>query len=347
MRNLIEQLHHHQDLSSAQIGEAVADLLDPGQNDGVKADFLHALRAKGESSGEIACFVAALLARAVDPEIDPAKLSAPMLDICGTGGDRMGLFNVSTTAMFILAAGGAAVVKHGNRGITSKSGGADVLEALGIKIEHPPKRLRECLAATGMGFIFAPAYHPTFKVIAPVRKTLAEKGITTIFNILGPLLNPARPPFQMAGIFSESLLPKYAEVLGLLGRRLAWAVHGSSGSAGSGVDELTTLGVNRYCAVKEAVVSAHQLDPEPLGFPRAQIEELHGGDSTQNARILTGVLSGQIHGPKRDTVILNAAAGFVVCGLAPDLAAGIAHADEQLKSGRALAKLKALQDWEK
>jgi len=344
VRDLIEHLNRHEDLSSAQVAHAVATLLDPEEEEGLKGDFLRALRSKGETSAEIACFVAALLARAVDPEIEPATLAGPMLDVCGTGGDRMELFNVSTTAMFLLAAGGAAVVKHGNRGITSKSGGADVLEALGIRIDLPPERLRECLAATGLGFIFAPAYHPSFKVIAPVRKALAAQGVATIFNILGPLLNPARPPFQMVGIFSESLLPKYAEVLGLLGRRLAWAVHGSSGPGGGGVDELSTLGVNHYCAVKEGTVTAHTLDPEPLGFPRAEIEQLRGGDREANARILTGILSGQIHGPKRDIVLLNAAAGFVVCGLAPDLAAGIARAHEELASGRGLEKLRALQE---
>jgi anthranilate phosphoribosyltransferase len=344
MRDLIEHLSHRQDLNPAQIEQAVAGLLGDGEDDGVKGDFLRALRAKGETAGEIAGFVAALLARAVDPEIDAASLEGPMVDVCGTGGDRMELFNVSTTAMFVLAAGGAAVVKHGNRGITSKSGGADVLEALGVKIDLPPEALRECVAATGMGFIFAPAYHPSFRVIGPVRKALAEQGVTTIFNILGPLLNPARPPFQLAGIFSESLLPKYAEVLGLLGRRSAWAVHGSGGPGG-GVDEFSTLGINHYCEVKEGVVHAHTLDPEPLGFRRAEIEELRGGDRIENARILTGILGAQIHGPKRDVVILNAAAGFVVCGLARDLADGIAWAHEQLESGRALAKLKALQDF--
>ncbi len=269
-----------------------------------------------------------------------------MLDVCGTGGDRMELFNVSTTAMFVLAAGGAVVAKHGNRGITSKSGGADVLEALGVEIGYGPELLRECIAATGLGFMFAPAYHPSFKVIAPVRKALAAQGVATIFNILGPLLNPARPPYQLAGIFSESLLAKYAEVLGLLGRRRAWAVHGSSGPVRSGgVDELSTLGVNHYCVVADGVVSAHTLDPGALGFPRAELEDLRGGDRDENARILTGILAGRIHGARRDVVMLNAAAGFVVCGLARDMADGIAWAHEQLESGRALGKLKALQDF--
>jgi len=346
MRDLIELLNSRHDLTSTQVHEAVAALVDAGVDDAVKADFLHALRTKGESAGEIAAFVAALLTRAVDPGIDPQSLGGPMLDVCGTGGDRMGLFNVSTTAMFLLAAGGAAVVKHGNRGITSRSGGADVLEALGMRIDYPPGLLRECITATGLGFIFAPAYHPSFKVIGPVRKTLAAQGVTTIFNLLGPLLNPARPPFQLVGIFSESLLPKYAEVLRLLGRQRAWAVHGSSGSGGpggSGVDELSTLGVNHYCAVNAGEITAHVLNPEPFGFPRAEIEELRGGDRTENARILTGILAGHIHGPKRDVVILNAAAGFVVCGLVRELAEGIAWAHEQLKNGRALAKLEALQ----
>jgi anthranilate phosphoribosyltransferase len=344
MRALIAQLNHREDLNPGQIDDAVAALLDPDGDDATKGDFLHALRAKGETAGEIAGFVGALLARAVDPEIDSRSLAGPMLDVCGTGGDRMELFNVSTTAMFLLAAGGAVVVKHGNRGITSKSGGADVLEALGVRIEQPPELLRECIAATGIGFMFAPAYHPAFKVIGPVRKALAAQGVTTIFNILGPLLNPARPPYQLAGIFSETLLPKYAEVLGLLARRCAWAVHGSGGPGG-GVDELSTLGINHYCQVKEGVLTAHTLDAETLGFPRADIEELRGGDRFENGRILIGVLAGQIHGPKRDVTVLNAAAGFVVSGLARDLSHGIVRAEEQIESGRALARLRALQEF--
>jgi anthranilate phosphoribosyltransferase len=345
MRDLIEHLGHRQDLSAAQIEQAVSALLDSGGDDAAKANFLRALRAKGETAAEIAGFAAAFLARAVDPEIDPAALDGPMVDVCGTGGDRMHLFNVSTTSMFVLAAGGAAVLKHGNRGITSKSGGADVLEALGVRIDYSPPLLRECVAATGLGFMFAPAYHPAFKVIAPVRKALAAQGVATIFNILGPLLNPARPPWQLTGIFSESLLRKYAEVLGLLGRRCAWVVHGSSGTAAGGIDELSTLGINQYCALKEGVVTAHTLDPAPFGFPHADIEELRGGDCAENARILTGILAGKIHGPKRDVVILNAAAAFVICNLARNLADGISRAHEQLESGRALAKLKALQNF--
>ncbi len=344
MRDLTELLRTGADLDTAQVGQAVAALLDPEQSDAMKSEFLRALHMKGETANEIASFAGALLARAVNPEIDAAKLSGPMIDVCGTGGDRMELFNVSTAVMFLLAAAGAAVVKHGNRGITSKAGGADVLEALGIRIEYPPDLLRECLAATGMAFIFAPAYHPSVKAIGPVRKALGAEGVTTIFNILGPLLNPASPPFQLAGIFAESLLPKYAEVLCLLGRESAWAVHGTF-AGGGGVDELSTLGMNHYCAVKEGEVSAHKFMPEPLGFRKAQVEELRGGDAGQNAYILSGILEGHIHGPKRDVVILNSAAGLVVCGFAPDLAKGVGMADELLKNGAAFAKLKALREF--
>lgn len=341
MRDLIDHLSRQQDLDAAQIAQAVADLLNPAVEDAVKEEFLLALRAKGETAAEIAGFVEAMLERAVDPGIDAASLPGPMIDVCGTGGDRMNLFNVSTTVMFLLAAGGATVVKHGNRGITSRSGGADVLEALGVRIDCPPELLRECIAATGLGFIFAPAYQPAFRVIAPVRQALAARGITTIFNILGPLLNPARPAAQLAGIYSVTLLPKYAEVLGLMGRRSAWAVHGVSPSGG--VDEFSTMGLNHYCAVADGVVSAHTLDPGPLGFRQADVEELRGGDRADNARLLTGILAGRIRGPKRDVVILNAAAAFVVAGLARDVADGIGWAHEQIQSGRALAKLEALQ----
>jgi anthranilate phosphoribosyltransferase len=344
MRDLIEQLTGRQDLELAQITQAATALLDPEVDDALKADFLRELRTKGETAAEIAGFAATLLARAVDPGIDPVAFAGPMLDVCGTGGDRMESFNISSTAMFLLAAGGAVIVKHGNRAITSKSGGADVLDALGVEIEYPPALLRECLAATGIGFMFAPSYHPGFRVIGPVRKALAAEGITTIFNILGPLLNPASPPYQLVGVFSESLLSKYAEVLGLLGRRRAWAVH-SSGGAHGGVDELSTLGPNHYCAVEEGVVTAHTLDAGLLGFPRSHVEELRGGNATENALILTGILGGHIHGPKRDVVILNAAAGFVVAGLARDLSDAIAWSHEQIQSGRARAKLKALQDF--
>jgi anthranilate phosphoribosyltransferase len=239
--------------------------------------------------------------------------------------------------MFVLAAGGACVVKHGNRAITSKCGGADVLDELGVKIDLAPADLRRCVEAHGLGFIFAPTYHPAFKAIGPVRKALASQGIPTVFNLLGPLLNPARPAHQLVGIFSPVLLPKYADVLAALDRARAWAVHGS------GMDELSLAGPSEVREVKAGVVREFTVDAADLGLARCDIAELRGGDRAENARILLGILDGTDRGPKRDLVLLNSAAGFLVAGLAADLAAGLELARAQLDSGRAREKLAALQ----
>ncbi|MEQ1860753.1 MAG: anthranilate phosphoribosyltransferase [Chthoniobacteraceae bacterium] len=337
MHTLTDQLRRGADLDLAQVESAVAQLIDPGVPDDAKGDFLVALRDKGESAREIAAFARCMIARAVDPKIEPARVRGPMLDVCGTGGDKLELFNVSTAAMFILAAGGACVVKHGNRAITSKCGGADVLEELGVKIDLPPERLRECVEEHGLGFIFAPLYHPAFKAIVPVRRALAERGIATVFNLLGPLLNPARPAYQLVGIFSPVLLPKYADALAELGRARAWAVHGS------GMDELSLCGPSEVREIADGRVSELRVDPRELGLSLCKVDELRGGDRAANARILLSILDGEECGPKRDLVLLNAAAGFVITGLAPDLAAALALAREQIMSGRARAKLRALQ----
>jgi anthranilate phosphoribosyltransferase len=340
MLALISQLERGRDLSDEQVGEAVAGLISDGVDNGSKAGFLKALRAKGETAPEIAAFVRELLARAIDPRIDPAKLPGPMIDVCGTGGDRMNLFNVSTTGMFVLAAGGAVVVKHGNRGITSKCGGADVLETLGIRIDLAPADFKRCVETTGVGFQFAPNYHPAFKAIGPVRKLLAEQGTTTIFNLLGPLLNPSRPPFQLVGVFDRAMLGKYAAVLRLLGRARAWALNSR------GADEIMPF---EPTDVVESIAGETEreffIHPWHLGIKPCAVEELHGGDCAVNAAILTGVLDGSIRGGKRDIVLLNAAAGFVVTGLAHDMHAGVALANEQIDSGLALAKLRALRQF--
>jgi len=325
------------DLDASQVEHAVAALTSPDIADSAKADFLQALRAKGETAREIAGFVQALLARAVDPGLDLEKLPGPMIDICGTGGDKLELFNISTTTMFVLAAGGACVVKHGNRAVTSRCGGADVLEELGIKIDLPPADLRRCIETHGLGFVFAPAYHPAFKAIGPVRKALAAQGIPTIFNLLGPLLNPARPPYQLIGIFSPLLLPKYALALAALSRARAWAVHGQ------GMDELSLTGPSMVHELVDGLIHERTVDPASLGLATCTIADLRGGDCAQNAAILTAIVDGTERGPKRDIVLFNAAAGFVITGLAPDLAAGLALAREQIDSGRALEKLHALR----
>lgn len=342
LRDLIVRLEHGGDLNEADVGVAVRELLVDEGDVAEKATFLRALRQKGETALEVTAFVHALLQRAIDPEVDPGKLPGPMIDVCGTGGDRMDLFNVSTTSMFIVAAAGAAVVKHGNRGVTSKSGGADVLEELGVSIDLPPARLRECLERTGVGFLFAPFYHPAFAAIAPVRRKLAAEGTATIFNMLGPLLNPARPGRQLVGVFSDALLPIYAGAFRALGREHAWAVCGSS-PAGYGMDEISTLGPTLVRQVTLSTRSEFTLAPEQFNLPRAVISDLRGGDKVENASILVGILAGTISGPKRDIVILNAAAALVVAGLCTAMDEALPIAMEHLASGRALARLREVQ----
>lgn len=343
MQDLITQLKEAGELSNADVEAAVGQLLSMAIDEEFKAEFLKTLRAKGETAAEIAAFATALLGRAVDPGIDPARLTGPMIDVCGTGGDKMELFNVSTTSMFVLAAGGAVVVKHGNRAITSQCGGADVLEELGIQIDSPPARLKRCVETVGLGFIFAPSYHPAFKAIGPVRKRLAAQGVPTIFNVLGPLLNPARPPYQLVGVFSSVLLDRLGATLAFLGRTQAWVFAGQT-KEGAFIDEISTAGPTDLREVgRKGTLERRIAGPEEVGLALATIDDLRGGDRRENARILVSILDGSERGPKRDIVALNAAAGFVVAGLATDLRAGIALAVRQIDEGRAWAKLRALQ----
>ncbi|MFN0080347.1 MAG: anthranilate phosphoribosyltransferase [Prosthecobacter sp.] len=343
MEALTTTLQTGTNLTAAQITLAAAQLVDPAVESVAKADFLRALAKKGETPAEIAAFVQEFLKLAVDPKIDRAKLPGPMLDVVGTGGDKLHLFNVSSTAMFILAAGGVCVTKHGNRGITSKAGGADVLEALGIKIDLPVEKVVHGIESIGLGFFFAPLYHPAFKAVAEARKLLAAEGQRSIFNVLGPLLNPGRPDYQLIGVFDPKLTRVFGEILLKLGRKGAWVVHGSAG-AGQGMDELSTLGVNDVCQVVDGKLSETRIDPKSLGFGKAALDELVGGDAAENATILEGVLAGTIKGAKRDIAVLNAAAGFVITGMATDLVAGKALAEELLNRGAAHAKLRAMQD---
>lgn len=342
MHLLISQLEHGQPLSDPQVEEAVAALVSADVDSAAKALFLRALRAKGETAAEIAAFVRAMLERAIDPGIDPKNLPGPMIDVCGTGGDKLDLFNISTTSMFVLAAGGAVVVKHGNRGITSKCGGADVLETLGVQIDLEPAQLKLCVESVGLGFMFAPHYHPAFKMINPIRKALAAQGVTTIFNLLGPLLNPARPEYQLVGVFDRAMLSKYAEVLRLLGRKRAWALNSQ------GADEImpfeSTDVVETHAGKTETEFLIH---PWHLGIEPCEISELQGGDCETNSKILMGILDGSIRGPKRDIVLLNAAAGFVVTGLAHDMHIGVELARQQIESGKALKKLREAQGFRK
>lgn len=336
MKELIAEVNAGAELSAARIGEAAAALLSGAVADEEKADFLEALHRRGETPAEVTAFAREFLGRA-EPFPVPAGIG-PVLDVCGTGGDRLGLFNVSTTVMFVAAGAGARLVKHGNRGITSKSGGADVLEALGVPIEAPAERLQAMLAECGAVFLFAPRFHPAFKAVVAARKILAARGSASVFNMLGPLLNPARPEFQLAGVFSPQLVPLYASVLPDLGRKRAWIVHGRT-DAGGVMDEISTLGPT---TVADTGGGGREFQPSDFGLPPAQLEELRGGDASENAAILISILDGA-DGPARDIVVVNAAAAIVVCGLAADFDEGMQRARESIESGRARGVLEALR----
>lgn len=339
---LIEKVRGGNDLSALDVQEAVAFLLSDAVEARIKADFLTALHEKGESASEIANFVRVLLERAVPLEIEGH--GGPIIDVCGTGGDGIDLFNVSTAITFILAAGGATVVKHGNRRVTSQSGSADVLEALGMAIDLEPDDLRECIKRLGCGFVYARTYHTAFRAMAEMRLRLARKNQRTIFNLLGPLLNPARPKRQLIGVFAPHLTRLFAEVLRQLDCERAWIV------SGTGVDTLTlddvsTIGPTSVAELDAGKITSAVLDTRWLGIPQATLPELVGGDARANAETITQILGGAETGPKRDLVIANAAAGFVVADLANEMNGGIAMAREEIDSGRALEKLKALQNY--
>jgi anthranilate phosphoribosyltransferase len=324
-------------LSRDDVAEAMRALLDDAIADDVKAEFLTALARKGETAEEIAAFALELRARAVDPQIDPAKFGGVVLDVVGTGADMAHTFNISSCTIFVAAAAGVAVAKHGNRAITSKCGSADVLAALGARIELSPEEARRCVETTGVAFFFAQYYHPAFKAIAPVRRKLAEGKQRTVFNILGPLVNPARPTHQLVGVFDRRLVGKFAEVLRLLGLKHAMVVHGD------GLDELSTMGVNTMAEVWAGRVEQTERD---FRVPHTswrgvtvKPEELFGGDPATNAAIVRDVLSGKDRGARRDIVLLNAAAALVVAEKAVDFTSGWDLAAGLIDSGAARDRL--------
>lgn len=343
MDALIHHLEEGQELSPREVEVAAELLLDAAVPDALKERLLEALSRKGETPAEIAGFVEAFLDHAVDPQLGLLDLDGPTLDVCGTGGDKLDLFNVSTTAMFVVAAAGASVVKHGNRGITSKSGGADVLEALGIRIDLPPDGFRRCMEEAGVGFMFAPIYHPAFKAVVGVRKALAARGVRTIFNLIGPLLNPVRPQCQLTGVFARELCPAFAEILQRLGRESAWVVHGTTAD-GRAVDEVSLMGATRICkAGLDQDITDEEVHPRDFGMQQAEVSDLCGGDAETNAGILMAVLSGSERGPKRDMVLMNAGAALACAGLARDMEEGIQLAREVILGGGALKRLELLR----
>jgi anthranilate phosphoribosyltransferase len=340
LKELIEQLQDGIDLRMDQVREASTLLADPAVPELEKADFLLALKSKGESGEELGYFARSFLELSIRPALRLEGRTS--VDIVGTGGDRLELINVSTTCIFVLAAAGVVVLKHGNKAITSKAGAADVLEVLGIPIACPPEQMADCIHQTGVGFFFAPLYHPAFRLVAPIRKKLASQGIATVFNLLGPLLNPAQPTCQLTGVFSPTILEKYAVALREIGRSRAWVVHGQV-LGGSGMDEISLLGETEVHEVKGDSLNQFYLFPDQLGFRRPSLHELRGGNAAQNAHALMDILANQDRSARRDLITINAAAGLVIAGIASRMESGIQLANEILDSGRALEKLHEFQ----
>src|SRR5580704_5540135 len=323
-----------------QVREASTLLADPAVSELEKDDFLLALKLKGESGEELGYFARSFLELSIRPVLQLEGRTS--VDIVGTGGDRLELINVSTTCIFVLAAADVVVLKHGNRAITSKSGSADVLEILGIPIACSPEQMADCIHETGIGFFFAPLYHPAFRLVSPIRAKLAEQGIATVFNLLGPLLNPAQPTCQLTGVFSPTILERYAVALREIGRSRAWVVHGQV-VGGAGMDEVSLLGETEVHEVKEDVLNQFYLFPDQLGFQKPSLHELRGGDAAQNAHALMDILANKDRSARRDLITINAAAGLVIAGIASRMESGIQLANEILDSGRALEKLHEFQ----
>ncbi len=345
LETLTTQLAAAQPLSAEQVRDAVEILTDEKISAPVKADFLIALAQKGETPEEIAAFAAALREKSVPPPIEKNwRESREILDIVGTGGDRLGTFNISTTSAILCAAAGVAVAKHGNRAVTSQAGSADVLEALGIKINLSPAAAARELQEKNFAFFFAPNFHPAFKNIAAARKICAERGQRTIFNFLGPLLNPARPSAMLVGVPRAELCEPLAHVLQSLGVRRAMVVSGQVQSpkskAQSQIDELSTLGENFVAEFyHERGFTASILSLENFPLQPAALKDLLGSDKFENAEITRKILRGEDRGPKRDAVLLNAGAGLFVAGKVKSLAAGWDLAGETIDSGAAKSKL--------
>ena len=343
LETLTQQLAAAKNLAAGEVQSAVAQLADETIPALVKADFLIALAQKGETPEEIAAFAAALREKSVAPPLDPAwRAGREILDVVGTGGDRLSTFNISTTVAILCAAAGVTVAKHGNRAVTSSVGSADVIEALGIRADLSPAGAAASLREHDFAFFFAPHFHPAFKHIAPARKLCAERGRRTIFNILGPLLNPARPSAMLVGVPRPELCEPMARALQSLGVRRGMVVCGQA--EGKHLDELSSLSANHLAEFyQERGFSTSILTLENFPLQPATLADLRGGDKLTNAEIVRRILRGDERGPKRDAVLLNAGAALFVAGKVKSLAEGWELAAETIDSGKAGTKLEELQ----
>ena len=341
LEQLIQQLAAAQTLAAGQIHCAVENLTDENVAAKLKAGFLTALAQKGETPGEIAAFARALREKSIVLPLDAETRSRDILDVVGTGGDHLSTFNISTTVAILCSAAGVTVAKHGNRAVTSSVGSADVIEALGIKVDLSPADAAHALREHGFAFFFAPNFHPAFKNIAPARKLCAERGQRTIFNYLGPLLNPARPSAMLVGVPRPELCEPMAHALQSLGVRRGMVVCGLAD--GKHLDELSTLGENTIAEFyQERGFTVSTTSPENFPLQPATLADLRGGDKMVNAEIIRRILRGDERGPKRDAVLLNAAAALFVAGKVKSLAEGWDLAGETIDGGNAKAKLAEL-----
>jgi anthranilate phosphoribosyltransferase len=325
LKALIGQVATGATLTREQAAEAFDRMMSGEATPSQMGGLLMALRVRGETVDEITGAVSAMRAKML-------RVSAPAdaIDVVGTGGDASGSHNISTCAAFIVAGAGVPVAKHGNRALSSRSGAADVLSALGVNIDLSPEAIARCVSEAGIGFMFAPAHHPAMKHVGPTR---VELGTRTIFNLLGPLSNPAGVKRQMVGVFSKQWIEPLAHVLKNLGSERAFVVHGSDG-----LDEITTSGPTTVAALENGSVRTFEINPEDVGLPRTKPEALRGGDAQANAAALKAVLEGK-KGAFRDVAVLNAAAALVVAGKAADLKAGAALAEKSIDGGEAEGRL--------
>jgi len=328
MHSIIALLADGKSLPRDTAVRAFQIIMNGGGTPAQMAALLMALRIKGETVDEITAGAIAMRAKAQRINLPPGAM-----DTCGTGGDNRGTYNISTAVAFVLAACGIPVAKHGNRSISSKSGSADVLSLLGVKIDAEVPILERCLREANICFLMATKFHPAMRHVAPIRQ---ELGIRTIFNVLGPLSNPGAPDYQLLGVYSEALVEPLAHALKELGAKAAWVVHGHDG-----LDELTLTGASKVAELKDGAVRCFEVTPEEAGLKRVILEDLKGGTPEHNASAMMDALSG-MENPYRNAILYNAAAGLIIAGKAADIKAGVAMAKDAIDSGKAHMTLRKL-----
>ncbi|MDP2830958.1 MAG: anthranilate phosphoribosyltransferase [Candidatus Omnitrophota bacterium] len=332
IKDLVKQLLEKKDLSASQMQQVMREILSGAVDTDDIAAFLTSLNAKGETVAELTAAVNVML-----KYVEPIIVDKPnILDTCGTGGDKKGTFNISTLAALVACGAGVTVAKHGNRSVSSKCGSADILEALGVNINMDPEKIKRCLGRIGIAFLFAPNLHLAMRYVMPARKRIAQK---TIFNILGPLINPARARHQLIGVYARQWVRPLAEVLHNLGSRHVLVVHGADG-----LDEVTTTDKTFVTEVTGGALKDYEIAPEDFGFKRASINDLSGGSIDENVKIVQDLLKGK-PGSRRDIVLFNAGCAIYAADKTDTIAEGIKLAKESIDSGAALEKLKLLKEY--